>query len=137
MKVHFKIFSIPFLFGICLRNYSEIDGNQVFNFYWIDLIQAIKRYIAKKKKHANKFYTRYEPQFSGQDNSQRAFSRANSGTIFQAFQLLNPKCSPVLALFYADASFTGQHMTHHPTYSMWNHIFRNHFHHYSYCTYCN
>ena len=33
------------------------------------------------------------------------------------FQLLNLKVSPILALFYADASFSGQHMTHHPIYS--------------------
>jgi len=95
---------------------TDQDGQQVLNFYWIDPIQAVKRFIAKRK-YANKFYTRYEPQFAGKDNRERAFSKANSGTIFQAFQLLNPKCSPVLALFYADASFSGQHMTHHPIYS--------------------
>ena len=123
--------SFPFYFSLAYVSesflwHSEKDGNQVLNYYWINPIHAIKRYITKKR-YAKTFYTRYEPQFFGKDHSQRAFSRSNSGTIFQAFQLLNPKCSPVLALFYADASFSGQHMTHHPIYSKCNHFFCNYF----------
>ena len=34
--------------------------------------------------------------------------------VFEAAQLMDINSSPVLALFYADASFSGQHMTHHP-----------------------
>ena len=85
----------------------------MFNFYWTDPIAAMKRYIAKKK-YKNKFYTHFKPQFFG---TQRAFSKANSGMVFEAAQFININSSPVLALFYADASFAGQHMTHHPIYS--------------------
>jgi len=37
--------------------------------------------------------------------------------VFQAAQLIDLKSSPILALFYSDASFAGQHMSHHPIYS--------------------
>jgi hypothetical protein len=43
-------------------------------------------------------------------------SCANSGMVFEAAQLIDLKSSPVLALFFSDVSFSGQHMTHHPTY---------------------
>lgn len=36
--------------------------------------------------------------------------------IFEAAQLIDLGSSPVLALFFSDASFSGQHMTHHPIY---------------------
>ena len=77
---------------------------------------AIKRYITKKQ-YAGKFYTAYEPEFSKKDPRKRAFSRANSGLVFQAAQLIAKDSCPVLALFYADASFACQNMTHHPIYS--------------------
>jgi hypothetical protein len=41
----------------------------------------------------------------------------NSGIVFQAAWLVDRGSSPLLALFYADASFSGQSMTHHPIYS--------------------
>ena len=47
----------------------------------------------------------------------RAFDQANSGMVFQSEYLLDTGSSPLLALFYADASFSGQSMTHHPRYS--------------------
>ena len=73
----------------------------------------MKRYIAKRK-YKNKFLTHFQPQYVG---TQRAFSKSNSGMVFEAAQLMDINSSPVLALFYADASFSGQHMTHHPIYS--------------------
>jgi len=76
----------------------------------------MKRYIAKKQ-YARKLYSRYEAQWSEMDRSKRAFSRSNSGAVFQAAQLMFPEGSPVLALFYADASYAKQTMSHHPIYS--------------------
>ncbi len=37
--------------------------------------------------------------------------------VFQGSYLVDSGSSPVLALFYADASFSGQSMSHHPIYS--------------------
>jgi hypothetical protein len=37
--------------------------------------------------------------------------------VFEAAQLIDTDSSPVLAVFFSDASFSGQHMTHHPIYS--------------------
>jgi len=37
--------------------------------------------------------------------------------VFEAAQLIDINSIPVLALFYANASFSGQHMTHHLIYS--------------------
>ena len=73
----------------------------------------MKRYVAKRK-YKNKLYTHFQAQFVGK---QRAFSKSNSGMVFEAAQLIDINSSPVLASFYADASFAGQHMTHHPIYS--------------------
>jgi len=91
----------------------EKDGQQALNFYWTDPIEAMKRYVAKRK-YKNKLYTHFQAQFVGK---QRAFSKSNSAMVFEAAQLIDINSSPVLALFYADASFAGQHMTHHPIYS--------------------
>jgi len=96
--------------------FSEQDGNQELHFYWIDPIQAMKRYITKKK-YAEKLYTRFQAEWSAMDRTKRAFSKSNSGAVFQAAQMLYPQGSPVLALFYADASYAKQTMTHHPIYS--------------------
>ena len=49
----------------------------------------------------------------------RAFDAcANSGMVFEAAKLIDLNSSPVLAWFFPDASFAGQHMTHHPINSM-------------------
>ncbi len=47
----------------------------------------------------------------------RAFDQANSGMVFQGSYLVDTGSSPLLALFYADASFSGPSMSHHPIYS--------------------
>ena len=93
------------------------DGNQELFFYWLDPIDAIKRYIAKSQ-YSGKLYTKFEPGTPFFRDIERAFgSRVNSGMVFEAAQLIDTDSSPVLAVFFSDASFSGQHMTHHPIYS--------------------
>jgi hypothetical protein len=70
-------------------------------------------------KFRGKLYTQFEPQYS-QDQKRRrkrCFGRANSGFVFQAAQAVDPESSPLMIIFYADKSFSGQHRTHHPIYS--------------------
>jgi hypothetical protein len=95
---------------------TEKDGDQVLDFYWIDPIDAAKRFISKPK-FAGKLYTKYERQDSVRRPGKRAFGRANSGLVFQSAQFIDPFSSPLLLLFYADKTFSGKHRTHHPIYS--------------------
>ena len=89
----------------------------MLDFYWIDPIEAIKRFLAMRE-YSGKLYTQFVPGTSYLVPGQRAFdARANSGMVFEAAQLIDLESSPVLALFFSDASFSGQHMTHHPIYS--------------------
>jgi hypothetical protein len=96
--------------------YIELDGDQVLDFFWIDPIDAAKRFISKPK-FAGKLYTRYERQDSLRRPGKRAFGRANSGLVFQSAQFIDIFSSPLLLLFYADKTFSGKHRTHHPIYS--------------------
>ena len=93
-----------------------MDGDQVLDFYWIDPIDAAKRFISKPK-FAGKLYTKFERQDSVRRPGKRAFGRANSGLVFQSAQLIDPFSSPLLLLFYADKTFSGKHRSHHPIYS--------------------
>ena len=94
-----------------------MDGNQLLDFYWIDQIEAI-RFVAKQE-YSGKLYTQFVPGTLYLNPGQRAFDAcANSGMVFETAQLIDLNSSPVLALFFSDASFVGQHMTHHPIYSM-------------------
>ena len=43
--------------------HEAMDGDQVLDFYWIDPIEAAKRFISKPK-FAGKLYTKYERQDS-------------------------------------------------------------------------
>ena len=95
-----------------------MDGNQLLDFYWIDPIEAIIRFVAKQE-YSGKLYTQFVPGTSYLNPGQRAFDAfANSGMVFEAAQLIDLNSSSVLALFFSDAPFAGQHMTHHPIYSM-------------------
>ena len=63
----------------------------------------------------------------------RAFDMANSGMVFQGACLVDSDSSPLLALFYADASFSRQSMSHHPIYSTYfycNYVHYIHYGHY-------
>jgi hypothetical protein len=95
---------------------AELDGKQVLDFYWTDPIDAMKRYVAKLQ-YKDKLYTTFQPGTSIFDLHERAFDNANSGMVFQGAYLVDTGSSPLLALFYADASFSGQSMSHHPIYS--------------------
>ena len=100
---------------------TAMDGNQRLTFYWIDPIEAAKRYLANVQ-YAGKLYTKFEPATKRArhvgDLVVSCFdSRANSGVIFEAAQLIDVASSPVLVLFFADCSFSGQHLGHHPIYS--------------------
>ena len=121
---------------------SALDGNQVLDFYWIDPIDAMKRSVAKLQ-YNGKLYTSFMPGTSIFHPEDRAFDLANSGMVFQAAWLVDRGSSPLLALFYADASFSGQSMTHHPIYGTY---FFNYVHyviyihyilHMYYCDYCS
>ena len=94
----------------------ELDGKQVLDFYWTDPIDAMKRSVAKLQ-YNGKLYTTFKPGTSIFHPDDRAFALANSGMVFQGACLVDTGSSPLLALFYADASFSGQSMSHHPIYS--------------------
>jgi hypothetical protein len=96
---------------------AALDGNQVLDFYWTDPIDAMIRSVAKLQ-YKDKLYTIFKPGMSIAHPMVRAFDKANSGMVFQSAYLLDSNSSPLLAfLFYADASFSGQSMSHHPIYS--------------------
>ena len=95
---------------------AALDGNQVLDFYWTDPIDAMIRSVGKLQ-YKDKLYTTFKPGMSIAHPMVRAFDQADSGIVFQSAYLLDTGSSPLLALFYADASFSGQSMTHHPIYS--------------------
>ena len=86
--------------------------------YWIDPIEAIVIFV-DKQEYSGKLYTQFVPGTLYLNPGQRVFDAcANSGMAFEATQLIDLNSSPVLALFFSDASFAGQHMTHQLIYSM-------------------
>ena len=93
----------------------EADGNQELKFYMIDPFQSMLRQLADPS-FAGKQYTRFKAQYSSEHPGMRAFDRANSGLIFQAFQMMDPSSSPVVGVYFSDAAFSGKHMSHHPIY---------------------
>ena len=93
-----------------------MDGRQVLDFYWTDPVDAMKRSVAKLQ-YKDKLYTTFKPGRSITVPTVRAFDAANSGMVFQGSYLVDTGSSPLLALFYADASFSGASMSHHPIYS--------------------
>ena len=70
-----------------------MDGDQVLDFYWIDPIEAAKRFISKPT-FAGKLYKKYERQDSVRRPGKRAFGRANSGLVFQSTKFIDPFSSP-------------------------------------------
>ncbi len=94
---------------------TELDGDQVLMFYWIEPIDAADRMVARPE-FTDKFYFHFERQESEQRPTKRAFGRANSGMVFQEAQLLDPFSVPMLHLFYGDKSFSGAHRGHYPIY---------------------
>jgi hypothetical protein len=107
----------PFTSDAASRCPSELDGKQVLDFYWTDPIDAMKRSVAKLQ-YNGKLYTTFKPGTSIFHPDDRALDMAKSGMVFQGALLVDTGSSPLLAVFYADASFSGQSMSHHPIYSM-------------------
>jgi hypothetical protein len=85
-------------------------------FYWTDRIDAMKRSVAKLQ-YRDKLYTSFNAGKSILVPNVRAFDEANTGMIFQGSFLLDTGSAPLLALFYADASFSGASVSHHPIYN--------------------
>ena len=46
----------------------------------------------------------------------RKIRKANSGVVFEFYQKENKNASPVIILLASDASYSGQHRSHHPIY---------------------
>ena len=113
---------------------AELDGKQNLDFYWTDPIDAMKRSVAKLQ-YNGKLYTTFKPGESILLPNVRAFDLANSGMVFQGSYLVDTGSSPLLALFYADASFSGQSMTHHPIYSKSYVHYSNYVHYSTYVHY--
>lgn len=114
--IYMIILKATYIFFGC--QLTVMDGNQLLDFYWLDPIEAIIRFVAKKE-FCGKLYTQFVPGTSYHSPGQRAFDGcANCGMVFEAAQLIDLNSSPVLALFFSDAAFAGQHMTHHPIYRM-------------------
>ena len=82
----------------------------------IDPFQAALRHLASPE-FAGKLYTGLEAQYSCKNPGMRAFDKVNLGLLFQRFQMMDMTSSPVLVVFFADASFAQTHMSHHPIYS--------------------
>jgi len=117
--------SFPFYFCLAYVSetflcHSEKGGNQVLNFYWIDPINAIKRYIIKIKVCQEILHAIWTSIFQQGSQPTCLFKikfRNHISNHISSIPVAQPKGFPCLALFYADASFNGQHMTHHPIYS--------------------
>jgi hypothetical protein len=94
---------------------ADLDDKQVLDFYWTDPIDAMKRSVAKLQ-YKDKLNTNFKAGKSILLPDVRTFDEANTGMVFQGSYLIDTDSSPLLALFYADASFSGQGMSHHPIY---------------------
>ena len=88
------------------------DGTNCLKFYYIDLIDSICRVI-QDPRYAGKLHHAFEMHTDGRGN--RTFQKANSGLVFECFQLLDPTVSPVLVIIASDASHKG-HISRHPLY---------------------
>ena len=76
----------------------------------------MKRSVAKLQ-YKDKLYTSFKAGKSILVPNDRAFDEANTGMVVQSSCLLDTESAPLLALFYADAAFSGASMSHHPIYS--------------------
>ena len=92
-----------------------LDGDQELKFYFISLKAEFRRFIANPA-FRDKMYTQFEPEFTKERPLKRIFRRANSGTVFEYFQIQDPDASPAVFVLASDASFSGQNREHHPIY---------------------
>jgi len=78
----------------------------------VDLVASIHRVI-QDPSYADKLYHAFEMQTDSDGN--RMFQKANSGVVFECFQLLDPTVSPILAVVASDSSHMGN-VSRHPLY---------------------
>jgi len=81
-------------------------------FYYIDILEAAKRMI-QEPRLKNKLYHTFEKVVDTVGN--RVFDKANSGLVFESFQLMDPESSPVLLIVASDSSHQGN-VKMHPLY---------------------
>ena len=97
---------------------SELDGTNSLKFYFVDLIGSVCRVI-QDPSYAEKLYHAFEMQMDG--NGARMFQKANSGLVFEGFQLLDPTVSPIMVIVASDPSHQGN-VSRHPLYCKYLHI---------------
>ena len=73
------------------------------------MINAVGRYI-QNPLYAEKLYHQFEMQIDAAGT--RKFQKANSGLVFQSFQLLDPTSSPTLVIIASDAAHEGNNRRH-------------------------
>jgi len=95
-----------------LLNFAELDGTNSLKFYFIDLVASVHRVI-QDPKYADQLYHAFEMQTDSA--GQRMFQKANSGLIFESFQILDPTVSPMLVVVASDPSHKGN-VIRHPMY---------------------
>ena len=101
-----------------------LDGDQELKFHYVSLKAELKRFIANPA-FRGKMYTQFEPEFTKERPLKRIFRRANSGTVFEYFQIQDPDASPAVFVLASDASFSGQNREHHPIYCKLKVVLRN------------
>ena len=79
-----------------------MDGDQQLNFYYLDPVAVMDRYIGQPK-FAGKTYMKFETQES------RGQSGRNQSFLFQKVHLIDMHSVPYLHLLYTDISFTGMY----------------------------
>ena len=82
---------------------SELDGDQLVDFYWIDPVMVAER-LAGKSKYARKLYLKFETEDSWSRPGVSAFGRINGGLIFEAAYILDRRSVPLITVFYSDKS---------------------------------
>ena len=81
-------------------------------FYWIDLIDSARRQL-EDPAFAGKLYHQFEQQDDGLGN--RVFEKADSGLVFESFQMLDMECALALIIIASDAAHRGN-MVYRPVY---------------------
>ena len=100
---------------------KPLDGDQELKFHFVSLKAELRRFIANPL-FRGKLYTQFEPEFTQERPFKRMFRRANSGTVFEYFQIQDPDASLAVFVLASDASFSGQNREHHPIYCELHHI---------------
>ena len=99
---------------ICV--YIELDGEQHLVFYYIDILDEIKRLLASPSLRG-KQYVGFEPQYSSSDPSERVFDKSNGGLWMQELHMRFPHGRPWGVILNSDGSFFGSSKDGHPIYS--------------------